>query len=163
MMSRRFMVGLGVFVAVVGIVLLIRAVWPRPSDDEQIRRVLQRVADALAAGRVRPIRDALDDFYSDSTGLNKGMILEQLNRLTPFHPEVYQIQYDQIDIALISDESARADIRGQLLIQTRKERTTLRRLTGKMQVYFAKKQGRWRIIQAEGWQQIAREAGMALD
>ncbi len=158
-MSRRFQIGAGLVALAAGMVWLAWALWPRPSAEDQIKRVFATVADALADGRFRPIADAIDDAYSDSIGDTKRDILDLLRALTPLNPEAYHIEYDSIRVIFSDDETARADIAAKLVIKTRKTDATIQSIPGTVTVHLHFSRGRWRIIRAEGWQTVAERAG----
>lgn len=158
-MSRRLQIRAGLAVLTVGLVWLVWAVWPRPSDEELVRRVFATVAEAIADGRYAPVRDAIDDQYTDSMGNRKEAILNLLRALTPLNPEKYVIEYDSIRVSFTDAQSARADIQGNLIIMTRRTDATIQTIPATVAVHLRKSEGRWRIFKAEGWQSAAEQAG----
>lgn len=142
-----------------GLVWLAWLIWPRPSDEDRIRALFHTVADAIADGRYRPIADAIDTQYSDSSGNIKPDILDLLRPMTPLNPESYHIEFDSIRIIFSDAETARADIDCKLFIETRQTQAVVQTIPASVTVYLHKTDDRWRIIRAEGWQQAAERAG----
>jgi uncharacterized protein (DUF1810 family) len=123
---------------------------PRLSDEEQIEMVVSQVEAGVEAKSPRRIMAHVSRQYSDSEGLNYSKVEMLSRRLLR---EIQRVEVNILDYEEPIIQGDFADLRLTAQVTVFSSNTPAAEVQGDMEVVLFKERGRWKVINAEGWQQ----------